>query len=245
MIRLGGTKMSKSKGNLVAPEEILDYQGADALRLAHLQVKPPQEDVDWEDLGIDGCSKFIGRIWRLALSTKDLPGERREGTPSGTDLEIEKAIHRLIDRITNEYDRWSYNTAIAGFMEFTNTLYRWIQSEEGAHGPILEEAVDALLLVMAPAAPHVCAELWERRNGGHIHLEKWPVADPEKLKEETVTMIVQINGKVKERLEVSADIQEEEAETLALQSSKIVSELGGNQPKKVIVRAPKLVNFVI
>ncbi len=123
MIRLGGTKMSKSKGNLVAPEEILDHQGADALRLAHLQVKPPQEDVDWEDLGIDGCSKFIGRVWRLALSTKDLPGKRREGEPSAADLEIERATHRLMERITNEYDRWSYNTAIAGFMEFTNTIY--------------------------------------------------------------------------------------------------------------------------
>ncbi|HJP15781.1 MAG TPA: leucine--tRNA ligase, partial [Acidimicrobiales bacterium] len=245
MIRLGGTKMSKSKGNLVAPEEILDHQGADALRLAHLQVKPPQEDVDWEDLGIDGCSKFIGRIWRLALSTKNLPGERREGEPSAADLEIERATHRLMDRITNEYDRWSYNTAIAGFMEFTNTLYKWIQSPEGAHGPILEEAVDTLLLVMAPAAPHVCAELWERRNGDHIHLKQWPVPDPEKLVEDTATMIIQINGKVKERLEVPSDISDEEAESLAMETPKVAAQLDGAQPKKVIVRAPKLVNLVV
>jgi leucyl-tRNA synthetase len=245
MIRLGGTKMSKSKGNLVAPEEILDHQGADALRLAHLQVKPPQEDVDWEDLGIDGCSKFIGRVWRLALSTKDLPGERREGEPSAADLEIERATHRLMDRITNEYDRWSYNTAIAGFMEFTNTIYKWIQSPEGAHGPTLEEAVDTLLLVMAPAAPHVCAELWERRNGDHIHLKQWPVPDPEKLVEDTATMIIQVNGKVKERLEVPSDISDEEAESLAMQTPKVAEQLDGAQPKKVIVRAPKLVNLVI
>lgn len=245
MIRLGGTKMSKSKGNLVAPEEILDHQGADALRLAHLQVKPPQEDVDWEDLGIDGCSKFIGRVWRLALSTKDLPGERREGEPSTADLEIERATHRLMDRVTNEYDRWSYNTAIAGFMEFTNTIYKWIQSPEGAHGPTLEEAVDTLLLVMAPAAPHVCAELWEKRNGDHIHLKQWPVPDPEKLLEDTATMIIQINGKVKERLEVPSDISDEEAESLAMQTPKVAEQLSGTQLKKVIVRAPKLVNLVI
>ena len=245
MIRLGGTKMSKSKGNLVAPEGILDDQGADALRLAHLQVKPPQEDVDWEDLGIDGCAKFLGRVWRLALSTNSLPGPRREGETTTADREIEKATHRLVARITDEYERWSYNTAVAGFMEFTNSLYRWIQTDEGAHGPTLEAAVDALLLVMAPAAPHICAELWQQRNDGHIHLEAWPVADPEKLVDDTVTMVVQINGKVRERLEVPADINDATAESLALATPKVAAQLAGAAPRKVIIRAPRLVNVVI
>ena len=245
MIRLGGTKMSKSKGNLVAPEEILDHQGADALRLAHLQVKPPQEDVDWEDFGIDGCAKFLNRVWRLAFPGSRFPLKARTGELVDTDAALDRATHRLVSRITNEYDRWSYNTAIAGFMEFTNTVYKYVQAEDGPHVDTLAAAIDALLLVMAPAAPHMCAELWEMRNGGHIHLEEWPTADPTKLVEDTVTLVVQVNGKLRDRVEVPADIDEQTAVALALGCTKVVNALEGNEPRKVIARPPRLVNVVI
>jgi len=245
MIRLGGTKMSKSKGNLVAPEPILERQGADALRLAHLQVKPPQEDVDWEDFGIDGCAKFLVRVWRLAVPGSDLWSDARAGDPTGADVDIDRATHRLVARITDEYDRWSYNTAIAGFMEFTNTLYRYVQADDGPHAETLDAAIDALLQVMAPSAPHLCAELWEMRRGGHVHLEPWPEADPAKLVDDTVTMVIQINGKVRDRVEVPADLDEAAAEALALASDKVLAALAGGEPRKVIVRAPKLVNIVV
>jgi len=245
MIRLGGTKMSKSKGNLVAPEPILERQGADALRLAHLQVKPPQEDVDWEDFGIDGCAKFLVRVWRLAVPGSDLWSDARAGDPTGADVDIDRATHRLVARITDEYDRWSYNTAIAGFMEFTNTLYRYVQADDGPHTETLDAAIDALLQVMAPSAPHLCAELWEMRRGGHVHLEPWPEADPAKLVDDTVTMVIQINGKVRDRVEVPADLDEAAAEALALASDKVLAALAGGEPRKVIVRAPKLVNIVV
>jgi leucyl-tRNA synthetase len=245
MIRLGGTKMSKSKGNLIAPEPILDRQGADALRLAHLQVKPPQEDVDWEDFGIDGCAKFLVRVWRLAVPGSDLWSDARAGDPTGADVDIDRATHRLVARITDEYDRWSYNTAIAGFMEFTNTLYRYVQADDGPHTETLDAAIDALLQVMAPSAPHLCAELWEMRRGGHVHLEPWPEADPAKLVDDTVTMVIQINGKVRDRVEVPADLDEAAAEALALASDKVLAALAGGEPRKVIVRAPRLVNIVV
>ena len=245
MIRLGGTKMSKSKGNLVAPEPILDRQGADALRLAHLQVKPPQEDVDWEDFGIDGCAKFLVRVWRLAVPGSDLWSDARAGDPTGADVDIDRATHRLVTRITDEYDRWSYNTAIAGFMEFTNTLYRYVQADDGPHTETLDAAIDALLQVMAPSAPHLCAELWEMRRGGHVHLEPWPEADPAKLLDDTVTMVIQINGKVRDRVEVPVDLDEAAAEALALASDKVLAALAGGEPRKVIVRAPRLVNIVV
>ena len=245
MIRLGGVKMSKSKGNLVAPEQILDDQGADALRLAHLQVKPPQEDVDWEDFGIDGCAKFLARVWRLAEPNSGLATGARDGDPTEADVVVDKATHRLVARITDEYDRWSYNTAIAGFMEFTNLVYRWVQADDGPHGPTLDAALDGLLLVMAPAAPHVCSELWELRNGGHVHEESWPEADPAKLLDDTVTMVVQVNGRVRDRIEVSADIDEAAAEAAALASERVVAHLGGAPPKKVVVRPPGLVNVVV
>ena len=245
MIRLGGTKMSKSKGNLVAPEAILDDQGADALRLAHLQVKPPQEDVDWEDFGIDGCAKFLNRVWRLAVPGSNLIGEERTGRPTEADAEIDRATHRLVARITDEYDRWSYNTAVAGFMEFTNALYRYVQTDDGPHTDTLAAAVDTLLLVMAPAAPHLCAELWETRNGGHVHVEAWPTADPAKLIDEIVTMVVQVNGKVRDRIDVPSDLDADAATSLALACEKVVAALDGNEPQKVIARPPKLVNVVV
>ncbi len=245
MIRLGGSKMSKSKGNLVSPEAILDDQGADALRLAHLQVKPPQEDVDWEDFGIDGCAKFLQRVWRLAVPDSDLTNGARDGDPTEADAEIDRATHRLVARITNEYDRWSYNTAVAGFMEFTNTLYRYVQTDEEIHADTLAAAIDTLLLVMAPAAPHLCAELWDQRNGGHVHVEAWPEADPEKLVDDTVTMIVQVNGKVRERVDVPSDIDEDTAVAAALACEKVAVALAGAEPRKVIARPPKLVNIVI
>jgi len=245
MIRLGGTKMSKSRGNLVAPEEILDDQGADALRLAHLQVKPPQEDVDWEDFGIDGCAKFLARVWRLAVPGSDLFAEARTGETTEADTEIDRTTHRLVARITDEYDRWSYNTAVAGFMEFTNTLYRYVQTDDGPHAATLDAAVDALLQVMAPAAPHLCAELWETRRGGHVHLESWPEADPAKLIDEKVTLVIQVNGKVRDRVEVSADLDEAGAEAAALASERVQAALAGVEPRKVITRPPRLVNVVV
>jgi leucyl-tRNA synthetase len=241
MIRLGGEKMSKSKGNLVAPEDVLDREGADALRLAHLFVGPPQDDVDWEGVGIEGCSRFLQRVWRLATGEARAEVVERAETPD--DLEMARAAHRLIARVSDEYERWSYNTAVASFMEFTNALYKYVQSDAGARQATLDFAVDQLLLLMAPMAPHVSAELWERRHGDHVHAHAWPVADPGMLEVATVTMIVQVNGKVRDRLEVAPDIGADAAEALALASSKVQVHLDG-APRKVIVRPPSLVNVV-
>ncbi len=245
MVRMGGGKMSKSKGNLVAPEDIIDAHGADALRLAILQVKPPAEDVDWEDFGLEGCARFLGRLWRLAAGTAERANPARSGPASEADQAIDAATHRLIDRITAEFDRWSYNTAVAGCMEFTNELYRYVQRDEGPHHDTLAFAIDSLLLVMAPMVPHICAELWEMRRGGNIHAEPWPAADEAKLVLETVTMVVQVNGKVRDRIEVAADIAEAEAEALALASERVQGYLDGGEPRRVIARPPKLVNVVV
>ena len=245
MIRLGGAKMSKSRGNLVAPEEILDRQGADALRLAHLQVKPPQDDVDWEDFGIDGCAKFLGRVWRLVTGEAQAGAPARLGDLQPADLEVDRGAHRLGDRVTRDFERWSYNTAVAGCMEFTNELYRYVQAPAGPHAGVLDDAIDRLLLVMAPMVPHMTAELWESRCGRHIHTEPWPAADPAKLAAERVTLVVQVNGKVRDRLEVDAAIGESEAVQHALASERVQRHLDGTSPRRVIARPPKLVNLVV
>jgi leucyl-tRNA synthetase len=233
MIRLGGTKMSKSKGNLVAPEEFFDTVGADALRLAHLFVGPPGDDVDWEAFGVEGCSRFLQRVWRVADPASDaVPA----ATGDAIDA-VDRAAHRLIVRITDDFDRWSYNTAVAAGMEFVNLLYK-----QGS----TPFAVDTLLLLLAPMCPHVTAELWAlRHDGDHIHERSWPVADPALAAVDTVTLVVQVNGKLRDKLEVPAGIDEAEAERLALASAKVAEALGGSAPKRVIARPPKLVNVVV
>ncbi|MDP9441830.1 MAG: leucine--tRNA ligase [Actinomycetota bacterium] len=233
MIRMGGTKMSKSRGNLVAPQQYFQTTGADALRIFHLFVGPPADDVDWSDQTdevIEGCARFLKRVWRLA-------SEPDQAAPAAADPEsVERAAHRLIARVSDEYERWSYNTAVAALMEFTNLLYK-----EGT----TDFAVDTLLLLLAPMAPHISAELWERRHGSHIHRQAWPTADPDMLTVQSTTMVVQVNGKVRDRLEVTPTIDAEEAERAALASPRVQELLAGSPPRKVVARPPRLVNVVI
>ncbi len=257
MIRLDGSKMSKSKGNLVAPEEIIDTLGADALRLSHLAVKPPEEDVDWEDFGLEGCSRFLTRVWRLAVPDSDLTVDLRTGATTADDEAVVRATHRLIADVTGDFERWSYNVAVAKYMGFVNELYRYVQSDGGAHGPTLDAAVDTLLQVLAPSCPHMTAELWALRHASdpqgadgtvgvaHIHETAWPVADPSMLVEDAATLVVQVNGKVRDRIEVPADADEAACVAAALASEKVQGHLGGGEPRKVIARPPKLVNIVV
>jgi leucyl-tRNA synthetase len=259
MITLDGSKMSKSKGNLIAPEHYFDTVGADALRLFHLFVGPPSDDFDWSeqsDQMMEGCHRFLGRVWRLATG-----GVERvtlvDRDPIAADVELEKATHRLIDRVSRDWDRWSYNTSVAAAMEFVNTVYRHIQSEEGARRATVDTAVDTLLLLLAPMTPHITAELWERRQGSesgsglapsaaaNVHAQAWPVADPALVKVDTVTMVVQVNGKLRERVDVDAGINEDNAARVALALPKVAAELAGRSPVKVIARPPRLVNVVV
>ena len=163
--------------------------------------------------------------------------------PTTADEAIARSTHRLIVKVSDDYERWSYNTAVAAYMEFTNELYRYVQAPDGARPDTLAFAVDTLLMLMAPMAPHLTAELWEQRRGGHIHEQPWPVADPAMLEVDTVTMIVQVNGKMRDRIEVAPGIDAEQAEQLALASTKVQAHLDG-PPRRVIAKPPKLVNIV-
>jgi len=245
MIRMDGVKMSKSRGNLVAPSAYLTTVGADALRLFHLFVGPPADDVDWSsqtDSIIEGCARYLDRVWRLAVPEAPAP-TGAGGEPTEADLAIRRATHKLIDRVSRDYERWSYNTAVAGCMEFVNLLAPYVKA--GGRADVVDEAVDTLLLLLAPMTPHVAAEAWDRRHGDHVHERPWPVADPALLVEDTVTMVVQVNGKVRDRVEVAPGIDEAEAERLALATAPVVEALGGGAPKRVIARPPKLVNVVV
>jgi len=245
MIRMGGSKMSKSKGNLVAPARYFDTVGADALRLFHLFVGPPGDDVDWDDRTdelIDGCARFLKRVWRLA----DPLSAGQSGVPAGeavADQEVERATHRLVAKVSDDFDRWSYNTAVAACMEFTNLLYKKVAG--GADASSLAGSIDMLLLLLAPMCPHLTAELWERRHGSDIHEQHWPLADPALVAMERVTMIVQVNGKVRDRIEVDSGIDEAAMRAQAMASPKVQSALSGAAPTKVVVRPPGLLNLVV
>jgi leucyl-tRNA synthetase len=269
MIRMDGTKMSKSKGNLIAPEHYFDTVGADALRLFHLFVGPPFDDMDWSeqtDQVIDGCGHFLDRLWRTCTSDRDL----RTGQQTNADREIRRAVHRTIADVTRDVERWSYNTAVAHLMKLLNLVQRYgrapdadgntggdTDADAGAggngksavaapHADVWNEALDALLLLLAVMSPHVTAELWELRHPGEpsVHLQRWPAFDPDLVRQDTVTMVVQVNGKVRDRIDVDAGISEGDAEEAALASAKVIDALGGAAPRRVVVVPPRLVNVV-
>ncbi len=252
MIRMDGSKMSKTKGNLIAPATYVDTVGADALRLFHLFVGPPADDVDWTsqtDEVIEGCGRFLDRFWRLAL---EMPSEQRQwrtGDPDDADLDLERATHRLVAKVSDDIDRWSFNTAVAACMEHLNALQRYLRESDAGAGPhrgAYDGAIDVLNLVMAPMVPHVTAEVWERRHGpgSRVHAEPWPAYDPEMVREERVTMVVQVAGRLRDRIDVDADISEAEAVSLALASPRVSEALGDRQPARVIAKVPRLVNLV-
>ncbi|MHB8680536.1 MAG: leucine--tRNA ligase [Acidimicrobiales bacterium] len=253
MIRMDNKKMSKSKGNLITPAKYFESVGADALRLFHLFVGPPADDMDWTtqtDEVIDGCGRFLERVWRLTVDSgdpRDATGPVRTGEPTEADVAMQRATHRLVAKVSDDLERWSFNTAVAACMEFANTLQRYRREAEGGiHGPTVDAAADTLLLLLAPMAPHVTAEAWERRHGqgARLHAQSWPTFDPALAKEDTVTLVIQVNGKVRDRVEVDADIAEDAARRLALASPKVADALGGKEAARVVVRVPRLVNVV-
>ncbi len=246
MIRMDGSKMSKSKGNLIAPSSYYERVGADALRLFHLFVGPPEDDFDWSDQTdeiIDGCGRFLDRVWRSLLEG---PAPRREGELTADDVELRRFVHRTIKVVSEDIERWSFNTAVAHCQELSNAIVRYGRIDGGPHDEVFAEAADSLLLLLAPMTPHVSAEIWERRHLGQpgVHLQPWPSFDPALVVEDHVTMVVQVNGKVRDRIEVAPSIAAAEAEVLALSSERVRSALGGATPRRVIVRPPSLVNVV-
>ncbi|HEX7099157.1 MAG TPA: leucine--tRNA ligase [Acidimicrobiia bacterium] len=241
MIRLGGAKMSKSKGNIVDPLDLLASHGADALRLYHLFMGPPAEDADWDEHGIDGTSRFLDRVWRLVTGEFGEPTDREENE---SDRAVIAETHRTIQKVSEDIERFAFNTAVPALMTLTNTLVDYVR--QGARRETLDHAIEKLLMLLSPMAPHISHELWERT--GHTTMlatEPWPTYDPELAKAEVVTMVIQVNGKVRDRIEVDATISAEEAERLALESQRIQDWIGDGQVKKVISRPPRLVNVVV
>ncbi len=246
MVLMDGSKMSKSKGNLISPAKYFDTVGADSLRLFHLFVGPPADDFEWgvqADQVIEGCHRFLSRIWRYAqeVPTDVLP----PAEASSQDVELRRAVHQTIAKVTQDIQRWSYNTAVAALMELTNSLSRL--SGQGASDFVRAEAVDALLALIYPMAPHLACEGYQLRHGEGEPLFRraWPAADPSLLVTDSVTLVVQVNGKVRDRFDVPPDIDQEAALELARGSARVQAFLGQGQLTRVVARLPRLLNLVV
>ncbi|MEV1244082.1 leucine--tRNA ligase [Nonomuraea sp. NPDC049750] len=236
----GGKAMSKSLGNGVDLGKQIDDFGVDAVRLTMVFAGPPEEDIDWADMSPAASQKFLARAFRVMDEVAAEPGVSFEGG----DVELRKATHHAIDEVTRLVESQRFNVAIARMMELTSAARKAIDSGPGAADPAVREAAETLAIMLSLVAPYTAEEGWERLgHEGGVGRAGWPTADPALLVQESVTCVVQVAGKVRERLEVSPDISEADLRALALGSEKVRSYLTG-EPRKVIVRAPKLVNIV-
>jgi leucyl-tRNA synthetase len=242
MVLMDGSAMSKSRGNLVRLSEQLDTHGVDAVRVSLIFAGPPEDDIDWADVSPSGSLKFLNRAWRIS---KDVESEVGVDFSTG-DLALRQITHKSLRDISMAVETYRFNVAVARTMELVNATRKAIDSGCGRLDPAVREAAEAIAISLSLVAPFTAEEMWSLL--GHqpsVALAGWPVIDPALLEEDTVVAILQVNGKIKDRIEVSPSISDDDLEKLALANSEIVAALAGAHIQKVITRAPKLVNIVI
>lgn len=246
-------KMSKSKFNVVTPDEMSEKYGADALRVYELFVAPFEDTVPWSEDGINGAWRFLGRVYRLIADRTDkfVPNWRdtvREETQSEEARALARKTHQTIEKVTRDINAFAFNTAVAALMELSNQIYDFIQAKDGLPKPcvVFSEAAESLLLLLAPIAPHMADELWEMLGyNGYTYNAPWPVHDPAVARADTVTVVLQINGKVRDKMQIPAGASQEELEDLAINHEKVLEAQQGRQIRKVIAVPDRLVNVVI
>ncbi len=228
-----GAKMSKSKGNVITPNEIIKKYGADTLRLYELFMGPADQATEWSDKGIAGCYRFLQKVWNLQTRISTNKNSR-----ISTNLHLQKLLHKTIKKVTEDIENFRFNTAISTLMVLVNKLEK--------EDRISKEDFETLLKLLAPMAPHIAEELWSSlRNKKSIFYENWPKYNSKLVEEEKITFIIQINGKVRDKIEANKNISQREAENLALESKKIAKYINGRKIQKTIFVPGKLINFVI
>jgi leucyl-tRNA synthetase len=226
MVLKDGEVMSKSKGNIVDPDSMIKDYGADALRLFILFAAPPETELEWDQRGLEGAFKFLNRVWRIQDNLVDSPSP-----------EILKTLHKTIKKVSADFGEFKFNTAIASLMELTNAIY-----QTGADKKVFAD----LVIMLSPIAPHFAEELWQiLGNRESIFKSSWPKYDPKLLVEENVELVLQVNGKLRSKVQVPVGISEEQLKKLVLEDQKVISCLEGKSPKKIIIVPQKLVNIVI
>jgi len=243
MVIKDGAKMSKSRGNVVSADEMIERYGADTGRLFELFAAPPEKEMDWTDAGAEGAVRFLGRVYRFVTRNLERIGAGA-GEPSDADRKVLRKLHQTLKKITDDFEsRWHFNTCIAAVMELVNVLHA---NEAGLSGPVIGEALEKLTLLLAPFAPYLAAELWEELGrSGPVFKQPWPPYDPELAREEEAEVVIQVNGKLRSRIFVPFGTSREELETRARADAKVLPFLDGKQVVKVIVVPDKLVNIVV
>jgi len=255
MVLKDGAKMSKSKGNLVGAIDMADKYGCDTGRMYTLFAAPPEKDLEWSEQGIEGCSRFLQRVFRLvdrhasglhtapSAQTKDASFEN----PSAKEKELRRKAHQTLRRVTQDFEaRWHFNTSVALIMELVNTIYAQEPLEENARPAVIQETLDLLTVMLAPMAPHLAEELWQML--GHdagLGAAKWPEYNPQLAEEEQVEIVIQINGRVRGKIRVDGSLGEEELLERAFGDPRIAQLVSGQRVVKRVVVPNKLVNIVV
>jgi len=237
-----GEKMSKSRGNVVDPDDLVARLGADTVRLYLMFIGPWSQGGPWSSRGVAGVQRFLQRVWSLVNETLDVPVDLEDDDRARA---LRRLVHRTIKQVTDDFETFSFNTAIARMMELVNELAR-LRETPVVRMPVWREALETLVLLLAPGAPHIAEELWERLGKPYsVHLQAWPNYDPALAAEETVELVVQVNGRVRDRLVVPVDISEDEAVARARATERVQSYLAGKRIERVIYVPGRLVNFVV
>ena len=245
MVLKDGAKMSKSKGNTVDPQALIDRYGADTVRLFSMFAAPPEQSLEWSDSGVEGANRFIKRLWRLVTQHEEQAAEAT-GEPEArrAQQDLRRKIHETIAKVGDDYGRrQTFNTAIAAVMELCNDISRF-ELASSADVAVAREALEAALLMLFPITPHVCQHLWQALHGSSILEQRWPSVDETALGRDEFEIVVQVNGKVRAKMSVPADADREAVEKLALEQANVQKFVGDATVRKVIVVPGKLVNVV-
>jgi len=235
-------KMSKSRGNVVTPDDYVTEMGADAVRAYLMFVAPWEQGGEWNDSGLSGISRWLNRVWKLVLE------EYKASSETGTDRtyrDLRRVTHQTVRKVTEDLEKFRLNTMIAALMEFTNYL-AGVKETGSVTASVWEETVDILLLLLAPTVPHLAEELWQETGRDYsIHNQSWPRWDEELARDEEITLVVQVNGRLRDRVAVPASITEAEARQLVMERQRVRAYLEGKEILKTIYVPGRLVNFVV
>lgn len=251
MVIKDGAKMSKSLGNVVSPEEILSKYGADTARLFILFAAPPERELEWSDQGVEGSFRFLNRIWRIVQAFEAVLAQKvteyDHSNLNEADKDLRRVLHSSIKKVTNDIEtRFNFNTAISTMMELVNALYAYKEAAKEPNAGLIYEAISDLIKMMSPFVPHITEELWRGAIDANssVHEQSWPECDEEALKVDNVEIVLQVNGKVRGRLTVPAEVTKEELEKIAMADANVQAHIGDATVRKVICVPGRLVNIV-
>jgi leucyl-tRNA synthetase len=249
MVLKDGSKMSKSKGNTVDPQGLIDQYGADTVRLFIMFAAPPEQSLEWSDSGVEGAFRFLKRLWKQAYLHCEVGGSTKpldKQTLTTEQQLVRRQLHLTIQKATDDFGRrYTFNTVIAANMELINTLSKFVDDSDNGKA-VRQEALEAIVLMLSPIVPHICHQLW--LDLGHqqaVVSASWPEVDATALEQDTLELVLQVNGKLRSKMSVSVNASKEEIEAMALSDEHVKRFIEDQPIKKVIVVPKKLVNIVV